>query len=62
MQNSKRIDFGRLYGFAAVSGEIADSVDFRADCIEARLGAKVGTEAWVACEEPAAVAPEKDPQ
>ena len=53
MQKSK-IDFSKLFGFAAVSDEIGDSVDFQADVIEAKLGAKVGVEAWVACEDLAA--------
>ena len=44
----QKIDFSKLVGFAAVADEIGDSVDFQADVIEAKLGAKVGTEALVA--------------
>ena len=47
----KQVEFRKLLGFAAVSDELGDSVDFQADVIEAKLGAKVGIEAWVACEE-----------
>lgn len=50
MQEARKIDFGKLFGFAAVSDDIAGSVDFRADFIEAKLGAKVGIE-WIICDD-----------
>ena len=50
----KKVEFRKLLGFAAVSDELGDNVDFQADVIEAKLGAKVGVEAWVACEDIAA--------
>jgi hypothetical protein len=42
MQNTKKIDYAKLLGFATISDEIDGGVDFRADTIGARLGAKVG--------------------
>ena len=50
----KKVELRKLFGFASVSAELGDNVDFQADVIEAKLGAKVGTEAWVACEDVAA--------
>ena len=50
MQESKTIDFGKLFGFAAVCDDIREGFDFRAEYIEARLGAKVGTE-WIICDD-----------
>ena len=54
MRKYKQLDSAKLFGFASVSAELGDNVDFQADVIEAKLGAKVGTEAWVACEDVAA--------
>ena len=42
MQNAKKIDYAKLLGFDTISDEIVGSVDFQADTIGARLGAKVG--------------------
>jgi hypothetical protein len=47
MQDTK-IDFAKLLGFSAVA-EAVNTVDFKDQALDARLGAKVGTEAW-ACE------------
>ena len=47
----KKVEFHRLLGFAAVSAELGENIDFQAEVIEAKLGAKVGVEAWVACED-----------
>ena len=42
MREIQKIDYAKLVGFATVSDEITGSVDFRADTIGAKLGAKVG--------------------
>ena len=47
----KKVEFHRLLGFAAVRDELGENIDFQAEIIEAKLGAKVGVEAWVACED-----------
>jgi hypothetical protein len=44
----QKIDFSKLLGFAPVSGELSERVDFRDDTIGAKLGAKVGTEVCLA--------------
>jgi hypothetical protein len=41
----QKIDYAKLLGFAAVSEEFTDGVDFQNDTVSATLGAKVGTEA-----------------
>ncbi len=41
----QKIDYTKLLGFAAVSDELSDGVDFQNDTVSATLGAKVGTEA-----------------
>lgn len=48
MQKPEKIDFTRLLGFAAASGQSSNGVNFQADIFEARLGAKVGAEILVA--------------
>ena len=44
MQGPNQIDFGKLLGFATVSDQIAEGVDFQDATMGARLGAKVGIE------------------
>ena len=51
MQRTKKMDFAKLLGFQAVGDEVSGGVDFQDDVIDAKLGAKVGAEAWVACED-----------
>jgi hypothetical protein len=41
----QKIDYAKLLGFAAVSDELSEGVDFQNDTVSATLGAKVGTEA-----------------
>ena len=48
MQKAEKIDFTRLLGFAAASGQSSNGVNFQSDIFEARLGAKVGAEVLVA--------------
>ena len=38
----QKIDYAKLLGFDAVSGELAEGVDFQNDTVSATLGAKVG--------------------
>ena len=45
MQKSHKIDLTKLLGFAAVSEEVSGRVDFKNAAVDAKLGAKVGTEA-----------------
>jgi hypothetical protein len=52
MQKPHKIDYAKLLGFDALSDQISGSVDFQDENIEAKLGAKVGTEAWAVCELP----------
>jgi hypothetical protein len=42
ISNMQKIDFTRLLGFAAVSDELSEDVDFQGEIIGAKLGAKVG--------------------
>ncbi len=37
-----KIDYAKLLGFATVSGELSEAVDFQDETISAKLGAKVG--------------------
>ena len=46
----KHIEFRKLLGFAALSDEMGDTVDFQADAVGAKLGAKVGVEDRGTCE------------
>jgi hypothetical protein len=50
MDHSKKIDLSRLLGFALVGEDPVETIDVRESILDARLGAKVGLEAWVACE------------
>jgi len=43
----QKIDFTKLLGFAAVSDELSDGIDFQDDAFEAKLGAKVGAETLI---------------
>ena len=52
MKNAAKIDFAKLLGFDAVSDQISGSVDFQDETIGAKLGAKVGQEALIACDLP----------
>ena len=56
MKNADKIDFAKLLGFDTVSDQISGSVDFQDETIGAKLGAKVGTEALIACDLPHAFA------
>ena len=47
MEGSRRIDLSKLLGFEAISDEISGNVDFKDAALDAQLGAKVGTEAWI---------------
>lgn len=47
-----QIELSRLLGFASLT--VQKCVDFRNEIFDGRLGAKVGTDSWVACELPAA--------
>ena len=38
----EKIDYAKLLGFAAVSDQLSEGVDFQDETISARLGAKVG--------------------
>jgi hypothetical protein len=38
----EKIDYAKLLGFAAVSDQVSDGVDFQDETIGAKLGAKVG--------------------
>jgi hypothetical protein len=38
----QKIDYAKLLGFAAVSDQLSEGVDFQDETISARLGAKVG--------------------
>ncbi len=40
----QKIDYAKLLGFAAVSDEPSEGVDFQDETISAKLGAKVGLE------------------
>ena len=42
MKRHDDIDFSKLLGFDAVNDQISGSVDFQAETIAAKLGAKVG--------------------
>jgi hypothetical protein len=44
----QKINFSKLLGFASVSGELSDGVDFQENTIGAKLGAKVGAEVCLA--------------
>jgi hypothetical protein len=44
MQNIGKIDYSKLLGFDTVSDELSEGVDFQADTIGAKLGAKRGGE------------------
>jgi hypothetical protein len=50
MSEPNRIDFSKLLGFMSVSDALEGDVDFKDGAMDARLGAKVGLEAWVECE------------
>ena len=52
MKNPDEIDFAKLLGFDVVSERISGGVDFQDEAIGAKLGAKVGQEALVACDLP----------
>jgi hypothetical protein len=54
MRNSDAIDYARLLGFASISDQRSDKIDFRDGLFGARLGAKVGDKNWVACDLPSA--------
>jgi hypothetical protein len=49
MRKAAAIDFGKLLGFASVTGTLPGNVDFRDANLGARLGAKVGDKTWAAC-------------
>jgi hypothetical protein len=38
----QKLDYSKLLGFAAVSDQLSEGVDFQDETISARLGAKVG--------------------
>jgi hypothetical protein len=40
----QKIDYAKLLGFAAVSDQLSEGVDFQDETLSARLGAKVGVE------------------
>ena len=42
MSENRKIDFSKLLGFQVMSEELAERVDFQAETLAARLGAKVG--------------------
>ena len=44
MPEGKKIDLGNLLGFDMVSEQVLECVDFKTDVVDAKLGAKVGTE------------------
>ena len=50
MKKSNRIDLGRLLGFDAVAQEVSGDIELQSEAIDAKLGAKVGAEAWIECE------------
>ncbi len=41
----QKIDYAKLLGFATVSEQISEGVDFQDETLADKLGAKVGTEA-----------------
>ena len=41
----QKIDYAKLLGFAAVSDQLSEGVDFQDEIVNATLGAKVGVEA-----------------
>jgi hypothetical protein len=47
---SSKINFAKLLGFDGVSNQISGPVDFQDETINAKLGAKVGTEALIVCD------------
>ena len=57
-QKASSIDYARLLGFASVSGQLSGSVDFRAESIGAKLGAKVGDKFWATCDLQVTVEPD----
>lgn len=50
MKTQGDIDFARLLGFEALRDEISGVLDLRHLVMDAKLGAKVGAEAWVECD------------
>jgi hypothetical protein len=50
VKQPRKIDFTKLLGFGSVADELAGRMTFKDSVIDARLGAKVGLETWVAGE------------
>ena len=44
MKSADMLDYSRLLGFAALGETVTGAIDFREATVDARLGAKVGTE------------------
>jgi hypothetical protein len=44
MKCRDELDYSKLLGFAAVSEQVAEGIDFQNETVGARLGAKVGNE------------------
>jgi|SwirhirootsSR3_FD_contig_71_3008638_length_755_multi_2_in_0_out_0_1 hypothetical protein len=42
--NTTKLDFSKLLGFASVSEEVTNALDFQDDTMGAKLGAKIGKE------------------
>ena len=42
--NTTKLDFSKLLGFASVSEEVTNALDFQDDTMGAKLGAKIGME------------------
>ena len=42
--NTTKLDFSKLLGFASVSDEVTNALDFQDDTMGAKLGAKIGKE------------------
>ena len=50
MQKVEKVDFSKLLGFEMLGDEVSGSLEFQYAAVDAKLGAKVGAEHWVACE------------